>query len=116
MICEGHDRQPAAIFARGSVLAARVTAAWDRQSQKCVWWVWMPTLVFLRADRLEMSQIGSTSIIRSLQIGILSLQQTTLQAHDCILSGNGVLLRHGPLSDGAWNRLDLLRLSEGLIE
>jgi len=39
MICKGHDRQPAAIFAQGSLLAARVTAAWDRQSQKGVWWV-----------------------------------------------------------------------------
>ena len=85
MICRGHDRQPAAIFAQGSLLAARVTAAWDRQSQKSVWWVRKPPLKAIRADHLDISQIGSIIIIRSLQTE-KPLKQTMLQAHHCALS------------------------------
>jgi len=53
----GHDR---GYFAQGSLLAARVSAAWDRQSQKGVWWVWKPVLKFTRDDHLDRLNIHNT--------------------------------------------------------
>jgi hypothetical protein len=45
-----------------------------------------PTPIFIRADHLDISQIGSAFIIRSLQTGI-SLEELVPQAHHCILLG-----------------------------
>lgn len=115
-ICKGHDRQPAAIFAQGSLLAARVTAAWDRQSQKSVRWVRKPPLEAIRADHLDISQIGSTCS-NSLSVGGRTIETDNAACLPLHPLGNSVLSqRHGPLSDGAWKRLDLLRLLKGLVE